>query len=162
MTAGGRVRRQATGDGKGAQSPAERECPAEKDGEQAGSRHEDFEGSRDGKLVSPERRRRTIAEVHCRLEPQKVSERRACRVLDPPRSTQRYQSHRPHDEPRLLGEMRAVTRQRPRFGAERIDGQPLERDWHVKHKRIHGLWKRENMPVPRKQHLATFFRRQRQ
>ena len=33
MTAGGRVRRQATGDGEGVQNPAERECPAEEDKE---------------------------------------------------------------------------------------------------------------------------------
>jgi len=78
-----------------------------KDGGRAGSRRGDFEGNREGKLVSPERRRRTIAEVHCRLEPQKVSE---CRVLDQPRSTQQHQSHRPNDEPRLLGEMRAMAR----------------------------------------------------
>jgi len=49
--------RQATGDGEGVQNPAERECPAEEDGGQAGSRCGDFEGSREGKLVSSETRR---------------------------------------------------------------------------------------------------------
>ena len=71
-------------------------------------------------------------------------------MLGPPRSTRRNQSHRPNDEPRLLGELRAVARQRLCLGAERIDRQLSERDWHVNHKRVHGLWKRENMQVLRK------------
>ena len=87
-----------------------------------------------------------------RLGPAKVSERRACRVLGQPRGTQRYQSLRPDDEPKLLHEMRSVARQRPRFGAKRIHKLLIERDWHVNHKRIHRLWKREKMQVPGKQH----------
>ena len=87
-----------------------------------------------------------------RLGPQKVSERRACRVLDQPRSTQRYQLRRVDDEPRLLREMCALARQRPRFGAERIVRVLVERHWQVNHKRVHRLWKRENMQVLRKQY----------
>ena len=87
-----------------------------------------------------------------RLGPEKVSERRACRVLGQPRGTQRYQSLRPDDEPKLLHEMRSLARQRPRFGAERIHKLLIEGDWRVNHKRIHRLWKRENMQVPGKQH----------
>ena len=93
-----------------------------------------------------------IAEVRRRLGPDKVSERRACRVLDQPRGTQRYKSRRPNDEAKLLREMRHLARQRPRFGAERIHQLLVERDWHVNHKRVHRLWKQEQMQVPRKQH----------
>ncbi len=107
--------------------------------------------------MSPERRRRTIAEVRRRLGPQKVSERRACRVLGQPRSTQRYQSRRPDDEACLLREMRALARQRPRFGAERIHDLLVKRHWRVNHKRVHRLWKRENMQVPKKQHRKRRF-----
>ncbi len=107
--------------------------------------------------MSPERRRRTIAQVRRRLGPEEVSERRACRVLDQPRSTQRYQSRRPKDEPRLLREMRALARRRPRFGAERIHRLLVSRDWQVNHKRVHRLWKRENMQIPRKQHRRRRF-----
>ena len=92
-----------------------------------------------------------------RLGPQKVSERRACRVLDQPRSTQRYPLRRVDDEPRLLREMRALARQRPRFGAQRIVRVLVERHWQVNHKRVHRLWKRENMQVPRKQHRRRRF-----
>jgi len=80
-----------------------------------------------------------------------VSERRACRVLEQPRSTQRYKSRRPDDEAPLLKEMRALARKRPRFGAERIHRLLVERDWKVNYKRVHRLWKQENMQVPRKQ-----------
>ena len=48
--------------------------------------------------------------------------------------------------------MRALARQRPRFGAERIHRLLVKRDWQVNEKRVHRLWKRESMQVPRKQH----------
>ena len=86
-----------------------------------------------------------------RLGPNKVSERRACRVLDQPRGTQRYRTRRPSDEQRLLREMRQLARQRPRFGVDRIHKLLVERDWHVNAKRVHRLWKQKQMQVPRKQ-----------
>jgi len=53
--------------------------------------------------------------------------------------------------------MRALARRRPRFGAERIHRLLVERDWQVNLKRVHGLWKRENLQVPRKQHRRRCF-----
>jgi putative transposase len=90
--------------------------------------------------------------VRSRLGPERVSERRACRVLGQPRNTQRYQSRRVDDEPRLLREMRLLARQRPRFGSGRIHRLLTQRGWTVNEKRVHRLWKREHMQVPRKQH----------
>ena len=92
-----------------------------------------------------------------RLGPEKVPERRACRVLDQPRSTQRYERWVSPDEDRLLREMRSLARQRPRFGAERIHRLLVERHWHVNHKRMQRLRKQENMQVPRKQHRRRRF-----
>ena len=131
----------AAGDGHGIQSPAEIEGSTEEDGPRAGSGHGDPQGSREGKLVSPERRRRTTTEVRRRLGPQKVSGRRGCRVLGQPRSTQRYPSRRLDDELRLLRETRVLAGGRPRFGAERIHRWLLERDGQVNHKRVHRLRK---------------------
>jgi putative transposase len=102
--------------------------------------------------VSPERRRRTVVEVRRRLGPDRISERRACRVLSQPRGTQRYQARRAEDEPQLLGVMRRLTEQRPRFGCPRIHELLLANGWNVNHKRIHRLWKQEQMQIPRKQH----------
>ena len=102
--------------------------------------------------MSPERRRRTVAEVRRGLGPDRVSERRACRVLGQPRGTQRYQARRAEDEPQLLGAMRQLASQRPRFGSPRIHEHLLSQGWKVNHKRIHRLWKQEHLQVPRKQH----------
>ena len=70
----------------------ERKRTAQEDGRRAGSGHGDPQGGCQGKLVSPERRRRTVSTVRSRLGPERVSERRACRVLGQPRNAQQYQS----------------------------------------------------------------------
>jgi putative transposase len=85
------------------------------------------------------------------LGPEKVSERRACRVLGQPRGTQRYVRHCGADEPKLLEEMRRIARRRPRFGSPRIHDALEKRGWKVNHKRVERLWREEGMQVPRKQ-----------
>jgi len=102
--------------------------------------------------VSPERKRRTIDEVRRRLGPDKISERRACKVLGQPRGTQRYSKRRAADEAKLLEEMRRIARKRPRFGSPRIHDALGKRGWSVNHKRIERLWREEGMQVPKKQH----------
>jgi len=72
--------------------------------------------------VSPERKRCTIDEVRRRLGPDKISERRACKVLGQPRGTQRYSKRRAADEAKLLARIfhpfidRAVLREGPSPG----------------------------------------------
>ena len=48
--------------------------------------------------------------------------------------------------------MRRLACQRPRFGCPRIHEHLLAQGWQVNHKRIHRLWKQEQLQVPRKQH----------
>jgi len=89
----------------------------------------------------------------CRqLGPEKVSQRRACRVLGQPRTTQRYQPRRAADERKLLTEMRSIAQRRHRFGSPRVYRALRERGWRVNHKRVERLWREENMQVPQKQH----------
>ena len=102
--------------------------------------------------MSPKRRRQVVDEVRRRLGPDKVSQRRACRVLDQPRSTQRYRRRRPDDEQQLLEEMRQLAAKRPRFGCPRIHELLTASGWKVNYKRVHRLWKQENMQIPKKQH----------
>ena len=83
--------------------------------------------------------------MRTRLGPERVSERRACRVLGQPRNTQRYHARREDHEPGLLHEMRLLARQRPRFGSVRIYRLLTQRGWAVNEKRVHRLWKREHM-----------------
>jgi transposase InsO family protein len=47
--------------------------------------------------------------------------------------------------------MRQLTGQRPRFGCPRIHELLLAQGWGVNHKRVHRLWKQEQLQVPRKQ-----------
>ncbi len=73
-------------------------------------------------------------------------------MLGQPRATQRYKSLRPKQDRELLAEMRRLTRQRPRFGCERIFKLLVSRGWKINEKRVHRLWKQESMQVPVKQH----------
>ena len=81
--------------------------------------------------------------MRSRLGPERVSERRGCPVLGQPRNTQRYHSRRVDDE--------------NRFGSGRIYRLLTQRGWTVNEKRVHRLWKREPMQVPRKQHRKRRF-----
>jgi len=80
-----------------------------------------------------------------------VSERRACRVLGQPRSTQRRQPYVPDDEPRLVAQMIALASEYGRYGYRMITGLLRNDGWKVNHKRIERLWRREGLKVPQKQ-----------
>ncbi len=99
--------------------------------------------------MSPERRRRVVAEVRRKLGPDKVSERRACRVLGQPRTTQRYQRRRPADERKLLTEMRRIAHRKTRYGSPRVHQTLKAAGWHVNHKRVERIWREESMQVPK-------------
>ena len=86
------------------------------------------------------------------LGPDKVSERRACRVLGQSRTTQRYQSQRPSADRKLLQAMRRIADRRPRFGSPRTHRLLQALGWRVNHKRVERIWQEENMQVPKKQH----------
>ena len=79
-----------------------------------------------------------------------VSERRACRVLGQPRSTQRYEPMRPDQDRHLVAEMAKLRRKRPRYGYRRIWRGLVRKGWRVNQKRVHRLWKEAGWQVPRK------------
>ena len=80
-----------------------------------------------------------------------VSERRACRVLEQPRSTQRRQPYVPDDESRLVAQMIELASEYGRYGYRRITALLRQDGWGVNHKRIERLWRREGLKVPMKQ-----------
>jgi len=80
-----------------------------------------------------------------------VSERRACLVLDQPRSTQRRKSYVPRDEPRLVRRITKLASDYGRYGYRRVTALLRAEDWRVNHKRIERLWRREGLKVPKKQ-----------
>jgi putative transposase len=80
-----------------------------------------------------------------------VSERRACKVLGQPRSTQRRRPYVPDDEPRLVAQMIELASKYGRYGYRRITALLRHDGWMVNHKRIERLWRREGLKVPKKQ-----------
>ena len=81
----------------------------------------------------------------------KISERRACKTLAQPRSTQRYRLKRPQKDRALIEAMRGVIDARPRYGSERVHLELTQTGWSVGFGQVHRLWKKESMQVPRKQ-----------
>jgi len=67
------------------------------------------------------------------------------------RSTQRYHRRKPHDDRRLIEELRRWCEWHPRFGSERVHQLLLGTGWRVNFKRVHRLWKQEHFQVPGKQ-----------
>jgi putative transposase len=82
-----------------------------------------------------------------------VSERRACDALDQPRSTQRYRVREAGagEEGRLVSRMLELVRAHPRYGYRRVWALLRMEGWRVNRKRVHRLWRRENLKVPVKQ-----------
>jgi putative transposase len=80
-----------------------------------------------------------------------VSERRACRVLGQPRSTQRREAHVPDDEPALVRRMVALATEYGRYGYRRVTALLRAEGFRVNHKRVERLWRREGLKVPAKQ-----------
>ena len=69
--------------------------------------------------MSPSRKRAAVCELQAKFA---VSERRACKTLNQPRMSQRYEPKPRDDEPKLAARMRELARGRPRFGYRRIGG----------------------------------------
>ena len=79
-----------------------------------------------------------------------MSERRACAVLDQPRSTQRYEEKPRDDEPALAKRMLELARERPRWGYRRIAWKLRQEEWQASDTRVYRLWRREGLKVPQK------------
>jgi len=96
--------------------------------------------------VSPSRKRAAVLGVQQRFQ---VSERRACEVLDQPRSSQRYEA-KPRDDESMVKRMLELARERPRFGYRRIAALLRRERWRVSRTRVLRLWRREGLKVRQK------------
>ncbi len=85
------------------------------------------------------------------VEKLKVSERRACRVLEQPRSTQRKKKREKLDEAQLTSEIIELAKDYGRYGYRRITALLKQKGWQVNHKRVERIWRREGLKVPQKQ-----------
>lgn len=76
-----------------------------------------------------------------------VSERRACAVVDQPRSTQRYCAKPKTDEATLCRRLRELVRRRPRFGYRRLTALLKREGWRVNAKLVHRMCRKEALKV---------------
>jgi transposase InsO family protein len=81
-----------------------------------------------------------------------VSQRRACRALGQPRSSQRYLALPRNGEKELAEMMRALALRHPRYGYRRVTAVLRREGWRINIKRVHRLWRKEGLKVPQKQH----------
>lgn len=80
-----------------------------------------------------------------------VSERRACRVLDQPRQTQRYQGTIRDDEQSLICDILSLVRQFPRYGYRMIWSKLKQLGWQkLNVKRVYRIWRQEGLKVSKK------------
>jgi len=94
------------------------------------------------------KRRRAVEEI---VETLQVSERRACRVLEQPRSTQRHEGIDQSDEEPLRERIVQLACQYGRYGYRRVTALLRHEGWQVNHKRVERLWRLEGLKVPKRQ-----------
>ncbi len=75
-----------------------------------------------------------------------VSERRACRVIPIPRSSQRYRSQA-KDQSALTIRLRDLARSRVRYGYRRLHVLLQREGWRVSHKRVYRLYRLEGLSL---------------
>jgi len=81
-----------------------------------------------------------------------VSERRACKVLEQARATQRRNLSPPSDEKQLTNDIITLATRYGRYGYRRITALlNNEYGWRVNHKRVERIWRKEGLKVPKKQ-----------
>ena len=80
-----------------------------------------------------------------------VSERKACRALGQPRTTQRYGPKRRDDEDVLTSRIIELASEYGMYGYRRITAMLRHEGWAVNHKRVERIWREEGLKVPQRQ-----------
>jgi transposase InsO family protein len=80
-----------------------------------------------------------------------ISERRACRTLGQPRSTQRKAHLDRDDEAALSAAIIRLASAHGRYGYRRITALLRAEGWRVNAKRVQRIWRREGLKVPARQ-----------
>ena len=85
------------------------------------------------------------------MEKFNISERRACKALEQPRSTQRRKKVIKSDEELLRRSVVKLACDYGRYGYRRITALLNQDGWRVNHKRVERIWREEGLKVPKKQ-----------
>ena len=94
-------------------------------------------------MVTPAVKREAVARLK---EAHEMSERRACKVIGCVRMTIRYRSRRP-DDPHLRERLRALAKERRRFGYRRLHVLLRREGYVVNHKRLFRIYREERLMV---------------
>jgi putative transposase len=81
-----------------------------------------------------------------------VSERRACRVVQQHRTSQRHLPEKADEDMALSQRMVELSRENPRYGYLRVWALLRREGWAVNKKRAQRLWREVDLKVPQKQH----------
>ncbi len=76
-----------------------------------------------------------------------ISERRACRAIGQPRSTQGHERKVLDDEERLVSQIVRLATQYGRYGCRRITALLRNDGWRVNHKRVERIWRQEGLAL---------------
>jgi putative transposase len=97
-------------------------------------------------MVTPAAKREAVAHLRSAFD---LSERRACRVIGCVRMTARYRCRRP-DDAGLRERLRALARERRRFGYRRLHVLLRREGFLVNHKRLFRIYREERLMVRRR------------
>jgi transposase InsO family protein len=81
------------------------------------------------------------------MEQLQVSERKACEVLEQPRSTQRREPVIKTDEEPLRERIVWFACEYGRYGYRRVTWLLMNEGWRVNHKRVERIWRQEGLKV---------------
>jgi hypothetical protein len=124
------------------------EQPAEANRGRPDPRSIDVEGPPKVKMVSPARCREAVRHLVRRF---RVSERRACRLLDLHRSIHRYLAIPADYEKRLVKRLGELAAEHPKWGYRVMTTLLQGEGWRVNRKRVARLWRQEgNRVLPRR------------
>lgn len=98
--------------------------------------------------MSPAKKRRAVEEIVIELG---VSERKACKVLEQPRSTQRKNLKENAETEKLVTRITELACEYGRYGYRRITALLTTEGWRVNHKRVERIWRQEGLKVPKRQ-----------
>ena len=98
-------------------------------------------------MVSPAAKRTAARDLAKRG---RCSERKACEVIEAPRSTVRYECRVKNDEAALRKRIRKLADKHKRYGVRRILAMLGREGWRVNKKRVHRIWKEEGLQRKRK------------
>ena len=98
-------------------------------------------------MVGPARRREAVEHLQQTFG---AGQRRACRVVEQPRSTQRYERKRAVIDCALTADILRLAGSEPRAGYRTVTRLLRREGWEVNPKRVHRIWKQEGLKVPAK------------